>query len=208
MGFVKSRIGLTVLQWALGVVVLIEALLFVMPSAAHEFTRTHMPGFVRLILGWGGIAGCILLIVLRVMRAPLLPPRGERLAAFALGLCIYAVESSFFYVRQFRSLGGGPDEYVFVTCRLTGGTPPAAYGLAAGAPAAWLPFVRRVAEDLGHLVGFWCTINEPTIYAHMGWLEGEFPPGRRGDANQPVDFVGHRQVGGLPGRTRPGSRAR
>lgn len=29
--------------------------------------------------------------------------------------------SSFFYVRRFVSLVGGPDEYVFVTCRLTGG---------------------------------------------------------------------------------------
>ncbi len=28
---------------------------------------------------------------------------------------------SFFYVRRFRSLVGGPDEYVFVTCRLTAG---------------------------------------------------------------------------------------
>ena len=29
--------------------------------------------------------------------------------------------SSFFYVRRFISQSGGPDEYVFVTCRLTGG---------------------------------------------------------------------------------------
>ncbi len=29
--------------------------------------------------------------------------------------------SSFFYVRRFRSLSGGPDEYVAVTCRMTGG---------------------------------------------------------------------------------------
>lgn len=29
--------------------------------------------------------------------------------------------SSFFYVRRFVSLSGGPDEYVFVTCRLAGG---------------------------------------------------------------------------------------
>ncbi len=30
-------------------------------------------------------------------------------------------ESTFFYVRRFVSRVGGPDEYVFVTCRLTGG---------------------------------------------------------------------------------------
>src|SRR5687767_11190880 len=29
--------------------------------------------------------------------------------------------SSFFYVRRFRSLAGGPDQYVAVTCRLAGG---------------------------------------------------------------------------------------
>jgi len=46
---------------------------------------------------------------------------------------------------------------------------------------AWLPFVRRVARDLGDLVALWCTINEPNIYAYQGWLTGEFPPGRRGD---------------------------
>ena len=63
MGFVKSKIGLTVLQWALGVVILIEAVLFVLPSAAHDFARTHMPGFIRLVLGWGEILGSILLLI-------------------------------------------------------------------------------------------------------------------------------------------------
>ena len=45
-----------------------------------------------------GVAGCILLGVLAALRRPLLPPPGERLAAFALGLCVYAVESTFFYM--------------------------------------------------------------------------------------------------------------
>ena len=63
MSFVKSKIGLTVLQWALGIVILIEAVLFVMPSAAHDFARTHMPGFVRLVLGFGEILGSILLLI-------------------------------------------------------------------------------------------------------------------------------------------------
>jgi hypothetical protein len=63
MGFVKARFALTALQWALGVVILIEAVLFVLPSAAHEFTRTHMPGFVRLVLGYGEILGSILLLI-------------------------------------------------------------------------------------------------------------------------------------------------
>lgn len=52
---------------------------------------------------------------------------------------------------------------------------------ASGAHEAWLPFVRRVAEELGELVAFWCTLNEPNIYAYQGWLAGEFPPARRGD---------------------------
>jgi len=60
---VKSKLGLTVLQWALGVVILIEAVMFVLPSAAHDFARTHMPGFVRLLLGFGEIAGCVLLLI-------------------------------------------------------------------------------------------------------------------------------------------------
>lgn len=61
----QTKLGLTVLRWVLGVVVLIEAVLFVMPGAAHEFARTHMPGFVRLVLGSGEILGCILLLIPR-----------------------------------------------------------------------------------------------------------------------------------------------
>ena len=32
-------------------------------DAPHDFARTHMPGFVRLVLGFGEIAGCILLLI-------------------------------------------------------------------------------------------------------------------------------------------------
>ena len=45
----------------------------------------------------------------------------------------------------------------------------------------FLPFVRHVVDQLGDLVGLWCTINEPTIYGANGWVFGEFPPGRKGD---------------------------
>lgn len=65
MGFVKSKIGLTVLQWALGLVIFVEAVLFVMPGAAHDFARTHMPGFVRMVVGFGEILGSILLLIPR-----------------------------------------------------------------------------------------------------------------------------------------------
>jgi DoxX-like family len=65
MSFVKTRIALLVLQWALGIVILIEVVLFVMPSAAHGFAATHMPGFIRLVLGCGEILGCVLLLIPR-----------------------------------------------------------------------------------------------------------------------------------------------
>lgn len=58
-----SKCGLIVLRWALGIVILIEAVMFVMPGAAHEFARTHIPGFVRLVLGIGEIAGALLLLI-------------------------------------------------------------------------------------------------------------------------------------------------
>ena len=59
----RTKTGLTVLQWALGVVILIEAVLFVLPGAAHDFARMHMPGFVRMVLGFGEILGCVLLLI-------------------------------------------------------------------------------------------------------------------------------------------------
>ena len=58
-----SKCGMIALRLALGIVFLIEAVIFVMPGAAHEFARTHMPGFVRLVLGFGEIAGSLLLLI-------------------------------------------------------------------------------------------------------------------------------------------------
>ena len=63
MSISQSKIGLCVLQWSLGIVILIDAVMFVLPSAAHEFSRTHMPGIVRMIVGWGEIAGAVLLLL-------------------------------------------------------------------------------------------------------------------------------------------------
>jgi type II secretory pathway component PulF len=59
----KSKLGICVLKYSLGIVILIEAVMFVLPSAAHEFSRTHMPAVVRMVLGWGEIAGSILLLI-------------------------------------------------------------------------------------------------------------------------------------------------
>jgi uncharacterized membrane protein YphA (DoxX/SURF4 family) len=61
----RPKCGLTILQWSLGVVILFEAVMFVLPGAAHDFARTHMPAFVRMILGWGEIVGCVLLLIPR-----------------------------------------------------------------------------------------------------------------------------------------------
>ncbi len=58
-----SKCGMIALRLALGIVILIEAVLFVMPGAAHEFSRTHMPAFVRMVLGFGEIAGSLLLLI-------------------------------------------------------------------------------------------------------------------------------------------------
>lgn len=63
MSAIKTRLALTVLQWVLGIVILAEAVQFVMPAAAHDFARTHLPGMIRLILGWGEIVGCILMLI-------------------------------------------------------------------------------------------------------------------------------------------------
>jgi uncharacterized membrane protein YphA (DoxX/SURF4 family) len=61
----RMKTALTGLQWTLGLVILIEAVLFVMPSARHDFARTHMPDVVRQVLGWGEIVGSVLLLIPR-----------------------------------------------------------------------------------------------------------------------------------------------
>ncbi len=82
MSFMKTKFALTVLQWALGVVILIEAVLFVIPSAAHDFARTHMPGFIRLGLGFGEILGCVFLLI---------PQTAIRGAWLLLGVFVMAI---------------------------------------------------------------------------------------------------------------------
>ena len=63
----QTQCALTGLQWTLGLVILIEAVLFVMPGARHDFARTHMPEFLRQILGWGEIVGAVLLLIPRTV---------------------------------------------------------------------------------------------------------------------------------------------
>jgi hypothetical protein len=58
----RMKCAFTALQWTLGIVILIEAVLFLLPSARHDFARTYMPNLLREVLGWGEIAGSILLL--------------------------------------------------------------------------------------------------------------------------------------------------
>ncbi|MGC9334278.1 MAG: glycoside hydrolase family 1 protein, partial [Anaerolineae bacterium] len=46
-----------------------------------------------------------------------------------------------------------------------------------GVIAHFRRFVRYTVEQLGDLVSLWCTINEPNIYAALGYLLGEHAPG-------------------------------
>ena len=80
--------AITVLQWTLGLVVLIEAGLFVLgPHAGHDFAKTHMPQALRLVLGWGEIVAAILFLV------PKTAVRGAwlLLTIFALAIAIHLV---------------------------------------------------------------------------------------------------------------------
>ncbi len=49
--------------------------------------------------------------------------------------------------------------------------------LAPDAIARFTRFVEEVVTRLGDLVNLWCTINEPNVYAYMGYVAGVFPPG-------------------------------
>jgi beta-glucosidase len=40
-------------------------------------------------------------------------------------------------------------------------------------------FVRHVVQELGDLVTLWCTVNEPNVYAALGYLLGEDAPGEK-----------------------------
>jgi len=42
-------------------------------------------------------------------------------------------------------------------------------------------FVRFCAREFGSEVDWWCTVNEPEVFAFRGWSSGLWPPGRRDD---------------------------
>jgi uncharacterized membrane protein YphA (DoxX/SURF4 family) len=82
MTAIRLKIALRALQWTLGVVILIEAMMFIMPAARHDFARTHMPDILRQVLGWGEIIGAVLLLV------PRTTTRGAWLLMFVFVLAI------------------------------------------------------------------------------------------------------------------------
>ncbi len=51
--------------------------------------------------------------------------------------------------------------------------------LSADAQKVFLRFVERVVTYLGDLIGDYVTINEPNVYATLGYFYGEWPPGQR-----------------------------
>lgn len=44
-------------------------------------------------------------------------------------------------------------------------------------------YCEVVFKELNDLVPYWCTINEPGVYAFMGYIMGEWPPEKRGITN-------------------------
>lgn len=82
MSGAQTKLSITILQWVLGIVILAEAVQFVRPGAAHDFSRTHLPDIVRLGVGFGEIIGCILLLV---------PPTAVRGAWTLVGVFTLAI---------------------------------------------------------------------------------------------------------------------
>ncbi|HEB65967.1 MAG TPA: glycoside hydrolase family 1 protein [Chloroflexi bacterium] len=50
-----------------------------------------------------------------------------------------------------------------------------------GAIKRFVRFAEKVVEALKEYTTLWCTFNEPNVYATMGYVAGDFPPGRAGD---------------------------
>lgn len=42
-------------------------------------------------------------------------------------------------------------------------------------------FTRKVVTELGDLCRLWVTFNEPNVYGALGYVLGEFPPGKKGE---------------------------
>ena len=49
-------------------------------------------------------------------------------------------------------------------------------------------YVEVLAKELSPHLKYWNTINEPAVYAVMGWMAGEFPPGHQ-DVEETLDVL-------------------
>ncbi|OGE35492.1 hypothetical protein A3C32_03515 [Candidatus Daviesbacteria bacterium RIFCSPHIGHO2_02_FULL_41_14] len=63
---------------------------------------------------------------------------------------------------------------------------PAWFAKKGGWRSFWAPyrfnkFVKRVVPELKELVDLWVTINEPAVYASLGYVSAEFPPQHKND---------------------------
>ncbi|MDP2340738.1 MAG: glycoside hydrolase family 1 protein [Deltaproteobacteria bacterium] len=56
---------------------------------------------------------------------------------------------------------------------------------------AFAIFTRAVVKNFGSRIKFWCTLNEPMVWAYLGYLDGMFPPGekRAGGPKEVFDVV-------------------
>jgi len=62
--------ALRILQWVLGLIILVESMhLALSPPAAQAFAKTGLPNFMRLTLAWAEIAAAILFLVPRATTA-------------------------------------------------------------------------------------------------------------------------------------------
>ncbi len=87
----SARNAITAVQWTLGLVILIEAVLFLLPSSAPGFAKTHMPNAIRLVLGCGEIAGSVLMLIPKtVVRGAWL-----LLATFVLAIVIHLLHGMY-----------------------------------------------------------------------------------------------------------------
>lgn len=53
--------------------------------------------------------------------------------------------------------------------------------MASDSPELFARYVEHAVAELAEYCDFWCTINEPNVFATFGYLIGDFPPGRVGD---------------------------
>lgn len=58
------------------------------------------------------------------------------------------------------------------------------------AVAAFARFADVVARRFAPRVKHWCTLNEPMVYAYLGFLEGVFPPNEKRAGPKEVAFLG------------------